>query len=57
MEDGVKLFGQLVRTVVNVATLPVAVARDSYEVLTGDDVHHKADQVERLKREAGEDED
>jgi hypothetical protein len=48
-----KLFGQLVRTAVNIATLPVDVARDLVDP-TVDDKSHTAKALERLKREAEE---
>lgn len=53
------LFGQLVRTAVNTALLPVAIAKDA--VTLGDDYMFNGKtatqkQIEKLKREA-EDED
>lgn len=49
-----KLFGQLVRTLVNVAELPVAVAKDvtGSWIVTGES-SVKA-QLEKIKEEAGE---
>ncbi len=61
-----KLFGQLIRTVVNTALVPVAVARDVVTlggVLTGDNDDgrvedtHTAEAIQRLKDEAGEDDE
>ena len=49
------LFGQLVRTVVNVATLPVAVAKDVLTLggaATGEDKPYTVQKLEQLKREA-----
>lgn len=57
-----KLFGQIIRTVVNVVELPVAVAKD---VLTlggtvtnqnscGTGQTYTRDQIEKLKRDAGD---
>lgn len=48
------LFGALVRTAANLAALPVAAAKDSVAYLCGDDPHEIEDAVERLKREAAE---
>jgi hypothetical protein len=49
----VKLFGQLVRTVVNVAILPAELARDVVDpTLSGKG--HTAKALDRLKREAAE---
>lgn len=53
-----KLFGQLVRTVVNVALLPVAAAKDVVTlggILTDDDESATRQALERLKDEAAED--
>lgn len=54
-----KLFGQLVRTIVNTAMLPVEVAKD---VLTlggvctkGELEPYTAERLKKLKEEAGED--
>lgn len=55
-----KLFGQLIRTVVNTALLPVAVAKDIVTLggtLTDDDSSATREAIERLKDEASEDED
>jgi hypothetical protein len=51
-----KLFGQLVRTVVNVAVLPVAVVKDVVNLggLLNDERSATVKQVERIKREAEE---
>lgn len=52
-----KLFGQLVRTAVNVALLPVAVAADAVTlggVSTDRDKPYTEEALERLKREAME---
>jgi len=52
-----KLFGQLVRTMVNVATLPVAVVHDAITLcgaLDGSARPHTADHLDKLKREAEE---
>ena len=49
------LFGQLVRTVVNTAALPVAVAKDVLTLggaATGEDRPYTVQQLEKLKREA-----
>jgi len=58
-----KLFGQLVRTAVNVMLLPVAVVKDVVTlggVVTGDNDGHAdetftAKRLQQLKDEAGED--
>ncbi len=55
-----KLFGQLVRTLVNVATLPVAVVKDVVTLggtASGKDEPYTAEALEKLKREAAEDGD
>lgn len=52
-----KLFGQLVRTVVNTATLPVAVVRDLVSLggaIDNNGKPHTLDALEKLKREASE---
>jgi hypothetical protein len=52
-----KLFGQLVRTVVNVAELPLAVAKDVLTlggVCTGRNETYTREQVEKLVEEAEE---
>ena len=49
------LFGQLVRTAVNVATLPVAVAKDLVTLAGAIDNNgkpHTLEHLERIKREA-----
>jgi hypothetical protein len=53
-----KLFGQLVRTVVNTAALPVAVVHDMITLGGTIDEHgepHTLTAVKRLKREAAPD--
>lgn len=53
-----KLFGQLVRTVVNTALLPVAVAKDALTlggVCTGKPETYTTEQLRKLKEEAEED--
>lgn len=55
-----KLFGQIVRTVVNTAVLPVAVAKDMVTLggaLTDEDESAIVAALKRLKREAAEDPD
>lgn len=55
-----KLFGQLVRTVVNVVTLPVEIAKDAATlggVLTERDKSYTREALETLKDEAQEDDD
>lgn len=50
-------FGKLVRTVVNVATLPVAVARDAVTlagVIDNDGRPHTADKLQQIKDEASD---
>jgi hypothetical protein len=49
-----KLFGQIVRTVVNVTTLPVDVMRDLVDPKPYAWGSHTAEALERLKREAAE---
>lgn len=51
-----KLFGQLVRTVVNVAVLPVAVVKDVVTLggLLTDERSATVKHVDRIKREAEE---
>ena len=56
-----KLFGQLVRTAVNVALLPVDLAKDvvmaPLDAMLATDRHvgeRTADRIEKLKDEAGE---
>jgi len=51
-------FGQLVRTVVNTATLPVALVKDvvTFGGAFGNDGRpHTLELLEKIKREAGED--
>lgn len=53
-----KIFGQIVRTAVNVATLPVAVLKDVVTLggaANGKNRPYTADALEELKREASED--
>ena len=54
-----KLFGQIVRTVVNTALLPVAAAKDIVTAggLLTDEESALKEAIERLKDEASEDED
>ncbi len=50
-----ELFGQVVRTVVNVATLPVSVAKDVVTLAGAIDNNgkpHTAEKLEQIKREA-----
>lgn len=53
-----KIFGQIIRTVVNVATLPVAVVKDVVTLggiaTRGDLDSYTAEQLEKIKDEAGE---
>lgn len=52
------LFGQVIRTVVNVATLPVAVAKDVVSAggtLDGNGRPHTAEKLDQIKREASPD--
>jgi hypothetical protein len=54
----VKLFGQIVRTVVNTALLPVEVAKDVVTlggVCTGEPEPYTVKQIKKLKEEASED--
>lgn len=58
MEYTMKLFGQLVRTVVNVAQLPVAVIKDVVTlggVISENGRTYTAKQLEKIKEEAQED--
>jgi hypothetical protein len=54
-----KLFGQLIRTAVNVAMLPVAVVKDVVTLggvcTKGDIEPYTAEQLKRIKDEAKED--
>jgi hypothetical protein len=53
-----KFFGQVVRTIVNTATLPVEVAKDVLTlggVCTGRQESYTREQLEKIKDEAGED--
>lgn len=53
-----KLFGQVVRTVVNLVVLPVAVAKDVLTLggaATGNPSTYTAEQIQKLKDEASED--
>lgn len=55
-----KLFGQLVRTLVNTALLPVAIAKDVVTlggVVTEDEKSATRQALEQLKDEASEDAD
>lgn len=52
-----KLFGQVVRTLVNTALVPVAVAKDVFTLggaATGNPTTYTREQLEKLKEEAGE---
>lgn len=52
-----KIFGQIVRTVVNTALLPVAVVKDVFTlggVATGEDKPYTAQAIEKIKDEASE---
>lgn len=52
-----KLFGQIVRTLVNVATLPVAVAKDVFTLggaVLDEDRCYTSKHLDKLKREASE---
>ena len=49
------LFGALVRTAVNVVCLPVEVAYDAWEVMTGGRPEHTVERLETLKKEAESD--
>lgn len=52
-----KLFGQLIRTVVNVVEIPVALTKDALTlggVITDQYKTYTRQQVEKLKEEAGE---
>lgn len=52
-----KLFGQIIRTAVNVATLPVAVARDVVTLagaIDNDGKPHTLQHIEKIKDESDE---
>jgi hypothetical protein len=52
-----KLFGQIIRTVVNVATLPVAVVKDVVTlggVCTQEEKPYTQQKLEQIKEEAAE---
>lgn len=52
-----KLFGQLIRTVVNVAVLPVAVVKDVFTlggVTTENGKPYTVEQLQKIKDEASE---
>lgn len=53
-----KLFGQLVRTTVNVVTLPIVIVQDLKDVAIGEGhlAHRTTALLEKLKEEAQEDE-
>jgi hypothetical protein len=53
----VKLFGQLIRTAVNVGLVSVAVLKDVRDIAIGegDSADQTAEALQRLKDEAGED--
>jgi hypothetical protein len=53
-----KIFGQIIRTVVNTATLPVALAQDAFTLgglATEQRKPYTMQALEKLKREAEED--
>jgi len=53
----VKLFGQIVRTAVNVATLPATLVMDIFTlggIATGESKPYTLQQLEKLKKEASE---
>lgn len=53
-----KLFGQLVRTAVNIATVSIAITKDVLTlggIITGKDQPYTAKALQRLKDEAEED--
>lgn len=53
-----KLFGQIVRTVVNTTLIPVAVVKDVFTLggaATGERSPYTVQQIEKLKEEASED--
>lgn len=53
-----KLFGQIVRTVVNVATLPVAVAKDVFTlggIATENGQPYTVEKLKQIKDEASDD--
>jgi hypothetical protein len=59
-ESEMKIFGQVIRTVVNTALLPVALVKDVVTLGGVVDDHgesYTAEAVERLKQEAREDDD
>lgn len=52
-----KIFGQIVRTAVNIATLPAAVVRDAVTLagtIDNQGRSHITEHLERIKRESGE---
>ena len=52
-----KLFGQIIRTVVNVVTLPVAVAKDVFTlggIATDNGESYTIEKLRQIKDEAGE---
>lgn len=53
-----KIFGQIVRTVVNAAVLPVAVVKDVFTlggIASGEDQPYTVSAIEKIKDEASED--
>ncbi len=53
-----KLFGQIVRTAVNIAVLPAVVAKDALTLgirADGKEKTRTSEHIERIKREASED--
>ena len=51
-----KLFGQLIRTTVNIATLPVAVVKDAVTLCNFGEKSETAEHLEKIKEEAQEEE-
>jgi hypothetical protein len=50
-----KIFGQIVRTVINVATLPVEVVKDVVTLGNFGEKSYTKEQLEKIKEEASED--
>lgn len=52
-----KLFGQLIRTVVNIVVLPVALVKDTRDTFSDSDMSFKrtSDILQKIKDEARED--
>ena len=51
-----KIFGQIICTVVNTVALPVAVFKDVIAVAEGDHMSYTVEAIEKLKKEAKEEE-